>query len=278
MITTLGSRQAYAYTGGKPFNPQQPCIVFIHGALHDHSVWTLPARWFAHHGYSVLAVDQPGHMRSKGPVCDDIEAVAAWLLELLRAVQAQQVTLVGHSMGSLIALEAAAQAAAQATRQGAVTIERLVMVGTAYPMAVSPALLEAAAQRPAEGIEMVNAFSISSMASKPGYPGPGSWLHGGNRALMHRVQGSNTDVNLFSHDFRLCNEYRGAEAAMPVVKARTHLVLGERDQMTPPRSAATLAQGLKATVHRLPVGHGLMNEDPEGFLRVMQAITADRPA
>ena len=67
MRLTVNGREAYAYTGGKPFDPALPCIVFIHGALNDHSVWTLLARWFAHHGFGVLAVDLPGHMRSAGP-------------------------------------------------------------------------------------------------------------------------------------------------------------------------------------------------------------------
>jgi pimeloyl-ACP methyl ester carboxylesterase len=96
---------AYAYTGGKPFDPALPCVVFIHGALHDHSVWTLLARWFAHHGFGVLAVDLPGHGRSAGPALPSVEAMADWLLALLAAAGVQrdgQVTLVGHSMGSLI--------------------------------------------------------------------------------------------------------------------------------------------------------------------------------
>lgn len=264
MLIDLGGHQAYAYTGGRPFDPALPCIAFMHGALHDHSTWTLPARWFAHHGYSVLAPDQPGHMRSRGPVCPDVPAIAQWLLQVLDAVGAQDVALVGHSMGSLIALEAAARAPGR--------VRRLVMVGTAYPMVVSPALIEAAELRPEQGIEMVNNFSISSWASKPGYPGPGFWLHGGNRALMHRVLASNREVNLFSHDFRLCNEYRGAEAVMPHVQARTHLVLGERDQMTPPRACASLRQGLRATVQTVAAGHGLMHEDPEDFLRILRSI------
>ncbi|MFZ9432680.1 MAG: alpha/beta fold hydrolase [Burkholderiaceae bacterium] len=266
MMIRFGDHQAYAYTGGKPFDPALPCVVFIHGALHDHSAWTLPARWLAHHGHSVLAVDQPGHMRSIGPVCSTVEAIGQWLLELLNQVGPRQVTLVGHSMGSLIALEAAAQAPDR--------IQTLVMVGTAYPMVVSDALLEAARERPAQGIEMVNNFSISTWASKPGYPGPGFWLHGGNRALMHRVLASNAQHNLFSHDFRLCNDYRGAEVAMPRVKAHSHLVLGARDQMTLVKATAALRQGLSAAVHTVAAGHGLMHEDPEDFLRVLRAITA----
>ena len=47
MKLSVNSHEAYAYTGGKPFDPALPCVVFIHGALHDHSVWTLLARWFA---------------------------------------------------------------------------------------------------------------------------------------------------------------------------------------------------------------------------------------
>lgn len=265
MNIELGERQIYAYTGGRPFDPTLPCVVFIHGALHDHSVWTLPARWMAHHGYSVLALDQPGHMRSIGPVCASIEEGALALWQVLDAVGAGRVCLVGHSMGSLIALEAAARRPDR--------VADLVMVGTAYPMAVSPALLEAAEQRPAQGIDMVNQYSLSSWASKPSYPGPGFWLHGGNRALMHRVLASNRNVNLFSHDFKLCDAYRGAEAAMPLVQARTHLVLGARDQMTMPKASRVLQVGLHAQVHTLATGHGLMQEDPEDFLRILRGIT-----
>ncbi|MFM8463343.1 MAG: alpha/beta hydrolase, partial [Burkholderiaceae bacterium] len=50
---------AYAYTGGKAFNHTLPTAVFIHGAQNDHSVWILQTRYFAHHGFSVLAVDLP---------------------------------------------------------------------------------------------------------------------------------------------------------------------------------------------------------------------------
>ena len=56
----------YAYTGGKPFDAARPCVVFLHGAQHDHSVWILQSRYLAHHGYSVLALDLPGHGRSRG--------------------------------------------------------------------------------------------------------------------------------------------------------------------------------------------------------------------
>jgi pimeloyl-ACP methyl ester carboxylesterase len=170
----------YAYTGGRPFDPTLPCVVFLHGALNDHSVWTLAARWCAHHGHSVLAVDLPGHGRSAGPVLPDVEAMADAVLALLAERGVQRTALVGHSMGSLIALEAASRAVPG-------TVSHLVLVGTAYPMRVSSALLDTAARQPLAAIDQVVAFSHTTLAAKPSYPGPGAWLHGASRALMRQV-------------------------------------------------------------------------------------------
>ena len=101
-----------------------PRVVFVHGALNDHSVWTLLARWFANHGHGVLALDLPGHGRSGGPPLASVEAMADWLLALLDAAGVAA-RLVGHSMGSLIALEAAARAPSAGAR--------LVMVAHRLP-------------------------------------------------------------------------------------------------------------------------------------------------
>ena len=259
-------RTAYAYTGGKPWGEGERCVVFIHGALNDHSVWTLLARWYAHHGYRVLALDQPGHGRSDGPPLASVEALADWVLALLDAAGVASAHLVGHSMGSLIALEAASRAPGR--------VAGLVMVGTAYPMKVSDALLGTARDDPARAIAMVNAFSHSGLASKPSYPGPGAWLRGGSAALMHRIQDGG-EGNLFEHDFRVCDTYaNGLEAAVRVT-CPAHLVVGTRDAMTPPKAAKELAGALRATVSRIVSGHALMQEAPDAVLNaVRQAISA----
>jgi len=254
-------RSAYAYTGGKPWTDAGPCVVFIHGALNDHSVWTLLARWYAHHGYRVLAVDQPEHGRSDGPPLADVEALADWLLALLDAAGVASAHLVGHSMGSLIALEAASRAPERALG--------LVMVGTAYPMKVSDALLATARDDPARAIAMVIAFSHSSLASKPSYPGPGAWLRGGGSALMHRLQ-TDADGNLFEHDFRVCDAYAGGLEAARRVTCPCHLIVGTRDAMTPPRSSNELAAALRAEVTRIVSGHALMQEAPDAVLNAMR--------
>jgi len=271
MKLEVQGREVYVYTGGKPFDAALPTVVFLHGALHDHSGWTLLARWAAHHGFGVLAVDLPAHGRSAGPVLDSVQALGTWVVALLDAAgvrQPGQATLVGHSMGSLIGLEAAAQAPAR--------IARLVMVGTAYPMKVSEALLATAAKAPLKAIEMVNSFSIASLASKPGYPGPGMWLHGSNRALMRRIlNGPNATgcaVNLFHHDFSVCDRYDNGLAAAAQVTAQVTFVLGQQDQMTPPRATREIAAALKAKVVTVPgAGHSIPAETPDPMLAALQA-------
>ena len=255
----LGPKEAYTYTGGKPFDPTLPCVVFIHGAMHDHSGWTLLARWCAHHGFGVLALNQPGHGRSAGPPLPSVEALADWTLALLAAAGVQQpATLVGHSMGTLIALEAAARAPER--------VARLVLLGSAYPMKVSEALLGTAREAPLRAIDMVNALSISTLASKPSYPGPGMWVHGSNRALMRNQQAASREVNLFEHDFKLCDAYAGGAAAMAKVECPTTLITGARDQMTPPKATRELAAALKAKVVTVPAGHHMMAEAPDEVL------------
>jgi pimeloyl-ACP methyl ester carboxylesterase len=266
---TLMGREAYAYTGGKPFDPALPCVALVHGALHDHSVWTLLARWLAHHGHSVLAVDLPGHGRSEGPPWPDVESTADWLLALLDAAGVRQAAITGHSMGSLIALEVAARAPERVTR--------LLMVGAAYPMKVSDALLTTARERPLQAIDMVNTFSLSTTAAKPSFPGPGMWLHGSNRALMRRMLADaerRLGINLFAHDFGVCDRYAGGLRAAAAVRCPVTLILGERDQMTLPKAAREIAGALKAKTVMLPAGHSLMAEDPDGVLNAMRAALA----
>jgi pimeloyl-ACP methyl ester carboxylesterase len=263
MKLLVNGRQAFAYTGGKPFDPERECVVFVHGALHDHSCWNLLARWAAHHGYGVLALDLPGHTRSEGPPLPDVEAMAGWVLDVLDAAGVQRAALVGHSMGSLIALEAAGRAPERASR--------LVMMGTAYPMKVSEALLATALAEPLRAIDMVNVWSFSTLAAKPSYPGPGMWLHGSNRALMRRMQAGCPSLNLFHHEFSVCDRYRGGEAAAERVACPVHLVLGSADQMTPNKAARELATRLKATVHRVGAGHNLMLEAPGQTLAALRA-------
>ena len=264
MILTVHGREAYAYTGGKPFDSALPCVVFIHGAVNDHTVWTLLARWFAHHGRSVLAVDLPGHMRSSGPALASVQEMADWVLALMDAAGVQRAALAGQSLGSLVALEAAARAPARVTQ--------LAMLGTCVPMPVPQPLLDLSLTDPLAAIDRVVTFSFSTLAAKPSYPGPGVWLRGAGRALMRQVLAAQGNPRLFHNDFSACHLYDNGLAAADQVRCPSALVLGQHDQMTQPKGATLVAQRLKATVHTVPAGHFLMQESPDPVLNALRAL------
>ncbi len=265
MYLTVNNAATYCYTGGKAFDAAKPTIVFIHGALNDHSVWILQSRYLAHHGYNVLAVDLPGHCKSAGTPPASIEDAADFVLALMDAAALEQATLVGHSMGSLIALEAAGRAPAR--------VKQLVLVGTAFPMKVSPALLESSLNTPLKALEMVNVFSRSTLAAPPSALGPGTWVYGASMALGRRVLASNPNVNLFHAGFQACDAYTGGEAAMAQVTCPVLFALGAVDQMTPPRAAQGLiARCANPKVVHLPGGHHQMAETPEELLAALKGF------
>ena len=281
-LNVLG-HPTYCYTGGKTVDAAslaaKPTVVFIHGVLNDHSVWILQTRYLAHHGFNVLAVDLPGHGRSAGPQhdvepCRTVESAADFIIALLDASGIQTAALVGHSFGSLIALEVAARAPSR--------ISHLAMVGTAFPMPVSPALLETSLTQPMKAIDMVNTFSHSMLAPPPSALGPGTWLYGGSKALMRRVQASNTRVNLFHTGFTACNDYKNGLASVKHASAAMLFVVGKSDQMTPPKAAMALvneakAQGKTVKVMTLEAGHSLMTEAPDGVLMALKDFLAPLP-
>jgi pimeloyl-ACP methyl ester carboxylesterase len=264
MYVQVNGASTYCYTGGKPFDVSKPTVVMIHGVLNDHSVWALQSRYLAHHGWNVLAVDLPGHCRSAGEAPASVEAAADFIAALLDALQIEQAALVGHSWGSLIAMEAAARLGAR--------VSHLVLVGTAFPMKVSPALIESALNQPEQAIRMVNVFSRNSLASPSG---AGFWVYGAGMALGRKVLRSNPEVNLLHRGFVACDQYDGGERAMAALTCPVLFVLGEADQMTSPRAAkgliaAAQAAGKTVQVARLDVGHHQMSEAPDGTLQAIR--------
>jgi pimeloyl-ACP methyl ester carboxylesterase len=255
MELRVQGRKAYCYTGGKAFDAALPTVVFIHGAEHDHSVWVLQSRYLAHHGYGVLAVDLPGHGRSEGAPLTSVETIADWVVGLLEAAGAKQASLVGHSMGSLVALDCAARHAAR--------VSSMALIATAFPMRVSPELLDATKNDEPLAQDMVNIWSHSSYAHTPSNPGPGFWVIGENLRLMQRQKPGVMQV-----DFAACNAYAAGLERAAQVQCPTLCILGMRDVMTPPRAARELAQAIAGArvVEVSGSGHALMAEKPDEVL------------
>jgi len=269
--STGQSYVAYAYTGGKAFDAAKPTIVFIHGVLNDHSVWILQSRYLAHHGFNVLAVDLPGHCRSGGDAPSTVEEASQFIEALLDAAGVEKAALVGHSWGSLIALETAGRLKDRITH--------LALVGTAFPMKVSPVLIESSLNEPMKALQMVNVFSRSTLAAPPSALGPGTWVYGASMALGRRVLASNRAVNIFHRGFVACDSYANGLQAMEAVTCPVLFLLGATDQMTTPRAAQSLVtqakqSGKKFTVVNVPMGHHQMNESPEETLQALKTFLA----
>ena len=265
MELELNGQAAYAYTGGKPLDAALPCVVFIHGAQNEHSVWGLHTRWFAHHGFAVLAVDLPGHGRSAGKPLPSIEDLADWIELLLERVgagdTAKNVALVGHSMGSLTALECASRHPAR--------IARIALVGTAVPMPVSDALLGAAKDKEPKAISMINTWSHSPRGTIGGNTVPGMWMLGTSRRLMQRQQSG-----VLYNDLAACNAYLHGMDAAAALACPALIISGNKDMMTHPKAAAKLAGVIREvkSVSLDGAGHALMAEQPDAVLGALRSF------
>ena len=251
--------ETFVANGGREFDRSQPTIVLLHGAGFDHTIWALHSRWFAHHGYGVLAPDLPGHGRSSGAPLRTIADMADWTAALLLAAGVAKATLVGHSMGSLIALETAARHPK--------IVSELGLIGTGAAMSVGPDLLKAAEANDHAAVDMVSIWGLGFNAELGGSLAPGLWMHSGAQRVLERCRPG----VLFS-DLSACNTYQDALAAAAKIAVPTTLVLGERDMMTPARAGKALAAALpnSRTVVLPGAGHMMMVERPDELLAALQ--------
>ena len=259
MQLTVNGVDTFIATGGKAFDPSLPTVVFLHGAGMDHTAWSLHDRWFAHHGYNVLAPDLPGHGRSSGGPVATIAEMADWTAALLDAAGAATAKLIGHSMGSLIALELAARHPAK--------VSRLALIGTAATMTVGPDLLKAAEANNHDAVDMISIWGLGHQAELGGSLAPGLWMRGGAQRILERCK-----EGVLFNDLSACNAYQNAIAAAATIKVPVTLVLGERDMMTPAKAGRALAAALPGsrTVVLAGAGHMMMAERPDELLAALE--------
>jgi pimeloyl-ACP methyl ester carboxylesterase len=259
MQLSVNGTDIFVASGGRTFDASQPTIVFLHGAGFDHTTWALHSRWFAHHGYGVLAPDLPGHGRSAGAPLPTIADMADWTAALLDAAGAAGAKLVGHSMGSLIALETAARHPTKVTA--------LSLIGTAATMTVGPDLLKAAEANDHSAVDMVSIWGLGFQAELGGSLAPGLWMHYGAERVLERCR-----PGVLFNDLSACNAYQNALVAAARITVPATLILGERDIMTPARAGKALAAALpnSRTVVLSGAGHMMMVERPDELLAALQ--------
>ena len=251
---------AYAYTGGRAFDASLPAIVFIHGAALDHSVWQWQSRYFAHHGYGALAVDLPGHGRSPGAARTSIEGYADWVAAFIEAAGLRQAALVGHSMGSLVALDTA-------MRHGA-RVSKLALAGIAVPMGVGEAFLAAARDDAHAGLEMEGIWGHARQAALAQSAVPGLSQLGASLRLLERAR-----PGVQYADLQACNAYQPAPDAIAALRVPTLVLGGKRDQMTAFKAGRALAAQIPgARFAEVDAGHSMMSEAPSAITQALRSF------
>lgn len=251
---------AYAYTGAKEFDGTRDPLIFVHGGGLDHTVWLLQSRYFAHHGRGVIAVDLPGHGKSAGAPLAIIPDMADWVVRLMDAAGAETATLVGHSMGALVVLEAAARHPAR--------IKSIVTIGISVPMPVTDALLSAAEANRHDAFDMVNVWGHGSRAHMGGNQAPGMWMIGAGVRLLEK-----SGPGVLHADLRACNDYRHGLESSAALECPVHVILGRDDRMSPVKAARPFLETL-ANRHVTVIedcGHMIMAERPGEVLDLLIA-------
>ena len=255
----VDGRTVYVGNGSGHPGPDAESVVFVHGAGMDHTVWALPARYFARQGLRVAAVDLPGHGRSDGPPFDRIDAMAAWLGEVLDALAMPRAAVIGHSMGSLVAYRFA--------RTMPDRCRALALLGTSAPMPVTDPLLNAAQDNHHAAIDMANTWSHST-GTLGSNANPGVWMLGVGERLLER-----SAPGVFHADLTACNTF-DADSAEASIRCPVLVIAGNDDLMTPARAGLDVARSFPdARVLRLDgCGHAMLNERPNEVLDALIGV------
>jgi pimeloyl-ACP methyl ester carboxylesterase len=250
MELLIDGHDVFVHTGGVDFDPAGPVVVLVHGAGQDHSHFRFHTRALAHRGIGVLAVDLPGHGRSGGAVLASVSEMAAWAIRLLDAVGVDRAVVVGHSMGSLIAIETAA---AHPER-----VAGIVLTGSAGSMAVHPDLQDAANRGDHLAVELISGWVHTGVDRYGHHPQPGSWTRGITERLAEREL-----TRSLGPDLAACSSYGAAERAADVT-APTTVVIGMADVMTNPKAARVLVDALPVAdvVELTGSGHNMVMDHP----------------
>jgi len=258
---TVDGHDVFATTGGVDFDPARPVVVFLHGAGFDRTTWRLQTRWFAHHGRSVLAVDMPGHGRSRGTALPSIAAMADWVIRLLDSVGVRQAALVGHSMGGLVALDAGGRYPDR--------IRALGLCGIAGEMPVHPEMLESAKAGTSKVRELMTFWGLGRAHQIGGMVSPGLWLTRESLAVLDKAA-----PGVIHADLAACNAYKDAPARAAQVTCPVAFVCGDGDQMTPAAKCKPLAAAIAGSHMTLlkACGHFMMVERPDETLDALKAV------
>lgn len=230
--------------GGEKFDDSVPTLVMIHGAGGCSTNWqfqTNPLKKF----FNTIALDLPGHGKTKSPAMNSIEKHAHWLGNLLETQFDGPAYLMGHSMGGAIVQETALLHND--------LVKGLILAATGPILRVAPFILEGLQTRFEEAVDLLSGFLYTSGVDQ-------SMVK--ETAKIIKDQGRKTVFD----DFSACNIF-DRRNDISKIKVPCLIVCGEEDKMTPPSLSKKIGErieGSKLVV--LPsAGHMVMMETPGEF-------------
>jgi len=257
MDIQVNEKPVYVATGGKDFNSELPTVLFLHGSGGDHRTWALQTRWFAYHGYSVLAPDLPGHSLSGGEAFKTIEDSGPWVNAFLETMDVKVVHVVGHSQGFLTALAFAENHSDK--------ILSLTAVGTAAAIPVNQALIDTAKDSAMKAAHMMCNWGFGPAAHMGRSSVPGMQPIAISRAIMGR--------NPLAVDLQACADFTSGADIVKQIKLPMHCILASADKMTPLKAGKALASDMGITPTIIEnFGHMLPLEAPKQTLMALRTF------
>ena len=253
----------FASTGGRPFDKNKPLMIFVHGSGLSHMVWVLQTRYFAFRGYSILAIDLPGHGLSSGESLKTIEEMGDWVGDVIDAVGCKEASLVGHSQGCLVTMECA--------KQHPEKIKTLTLMGGAGAIPLNPELLELAETSNTKAVVLMMDWAHGPAGHFGGHPVPGLYhLNVGSMLVQEKKEIKDT----LGVDFRACDNYKNGFEAAKKLDLPTLCILGDADKMCPLKEGKKLADHIKGSeVHVINnCGHMMLLEEADQTLEILKSF------
>jgi pimeloyl-ACP methyl ester carboxylesterase len=269
MIFKVNNEEVFASTGGRPFDKNKPLMIFIHGSGLTHMCWVLQTRSFAFHGYSVLALDLPGHGLSRGKSLQSIEAMADWISDVMDAVDVEESSLVAHSQGCLVAIECAARYPNK--------IKTLSLMGGAGAIPMNPELLSLAEKSDPKAVDLMMDFAHGPSGHFGGHPVPGLYhLNTGSKLVQSKEIKDTLGV-----DFRACDNYTNGFEAAKKLNLPTLSILADQDRMCRLKDGKKLADNITNSEIFIinNCGHMMLLEEADQTLAILKKfIKSNYPA
>jgi pimeloyl-ACP methyl ester carboxylesterase len=269
MKLIINNDEVFASTGGRPFDSKKPLIIFLHGSGFDRTVWMLQTRYFAFHGYTVLALDLPGHGLSKGKCLISIEEMAEWVKNVIDTVDCKEASLVGHSQGSLISLECASRYPK--------IIKTLSLMGGSGSMPVNPILLDLAKNNNHKVVDLMMDWCHGPAGQFGTHSIPGmSHINIGSAIMNNKPLKETLCVDLHA-----CNNYINGFKVAKNITLPVLTILGDQDKMCSLKVGKKLSIAIKnSDVHIIKnCGHMMHLEEADKVLVILKKfITTNHPS